>query len=195
MTLVTTLFLDAEVSGADISPDGQVIAFRGYRTVWMWTRPAGETIAEALLAQPCTAPSPDEVQGESIALADDWSYFTISEGANPEIFYVPGRLISIGDRTLDDKASLSHRLHVPHGTDDVLAFGREIAEAVPFGLTAPPSLVQHDRRRYGDVETLGETMHRNGEHAVRALPGCVGDSFQLVAEDDRGKTREVHVLQ
>lgn len=89
MTLVTTLFLDAEVSGADISPDGQVIALRGYRTVWMWTRSAGETIEDAFGLDPCTAPSPDETQGESIALTADWSYFTVSEGANSPISYVP----------------------------------------------------------------------------------------------------------
>lgn len=88
MTLVTTLFLGAEVSGADISPDGQVIALRGYRSVWMWARSPGQSIGDALNAEPCTAPSPDERQGESIALDADWSYFTISEGANSPISYV-----------------------------------------------------------------------------------------------------------
>ena len=88
MELVATLFLGAEVSGADISPDGRVIAFRGYRTVWMWSRADGQTIGEALQTEPCTAPSPEERQGESIALTADWSYFTVSEGTNPDIHRV-----------------------------------------------------------------------------------------------------------
>ena len=89
MTLVTTLFLDAEVTAADITIDGQLIAMRGYRTVWMWSRDAGESIADALAREPCTAPSPDERQGESIAFDREWGYFTVSEGTAPPLHYVP----------------------------------------------------------------------------------------------------------
>jgi hypothetical protein len=88
MTLVTTLFLDAEVTAADITIDGQLIAMRGYRTVWMWSRDPGESIADALAREPCTAPSPEERQGESIAFDRDWGYFTVSEGTAPPIHYV-----------------------------------------------------------------------------------------------------------
>jgi len=89
MELVTTLFLDAEVSGADISPDGGLIALRGYDTVWMWAREPGMSIADAFAAEPCLAPSPEERQGEAIGLDVDWSYFTVSEGTSPDIHYVP----------------------------------------------------------------------------------------------------------
>ncbi len=89
MELVATLFLGGEVSGADITSDGQIIAFRGYDTVWMWNRLPGQSIGEALLAEPCTAPSPDERQGESIAFDDRWGYYTISEGTAPAINHVP----------------------------------------------------------------------------------------------------------
>ncbi|MDJ0791175.1 MAG: hypothetical protein QNJ71_04705 [Acidimicrobiia bacterium] len=89
MELQTILFLDAEVSGADITPDGGLIAFRGYRTVWMWTRENGEPIAEALGRTPCEAPSPEEVQGESIAFDSQLGYYTISEGQNPPVHHVP----------------------------------------------------------------------------------------------------------
>jgi len=88
LELVTVLSLDAEVSGADISWDGSTIAFRGYQTVWMWHRPPGGTVADALATDRCTAPSPDEVQGESIAFLQDGSYATVSEGKNPDLFVV-----------------------------------------------------------------------------------------------------------
>jgi hypothetical protein len=89
MTLVAEIPLGAQVSGADISADGSVIAFRGYRTVWMWNRLPGETVAEALSGPHCDAASPDEIQGESIALDATYSYFTVSEGPQPPIYEVP----------------------------------------------------------------------------------------------------------
>ncbi|MEA3510325.1 MAG: hypothetical protein U9R51_02715 [Actinomycetota bacterium] len=91
MELVAVLPLGAEVSGADVSWDGSTIAFRGYNTVWMWHRPPGTPIAEALTADPCTPPSPDEVQGESIAFLADGSYATVSEGSHPDLHVVERR--------------------------------------------------------------------------------------------------------
>jgi len=89
MELIATLFLGEEVSGADITSDGQIIAFRGYDTVWMWNRLAGQSVGDALSTEPCTAPSPEERQGESIAFDDQWGYYTISEGTAPDINHVP----------------------------------------------------------------------------------------------------------
>ena len=83
------LTLGAEVSGADISWDGRTIALRGYDTIWMWRKAAGATVADALSAEPCEAPSPDEVQGEAIAFLPDGEYQTVSEGAFPDVFLVP----------------------------------------------------------------------------------------------------------
>ena len=88
LELVTVLSLGAEVSGADMSWDGSTIALRGYDTVWMWHRPAGTPIADILVTEPCTAPSPDEVQGESIAFLSDGSYVTVSEGSHPDLYVV-----------------------------------------------------------------------------------------------------------
>ncbi len=88
LELVTVLPLGAEVSGADMSWDGSTIAFRGYKTVWMWHRPPGIHVVDALATEPCTAPSPDEVQGESIAFLADGSYKTVSEGSNPDLHIV-----------------------------------------------------------------------------------------------------------
>jgi hypothetical protein len=86
MEAVATVFLDAEVSGADITVDGSIIALRGYRTVWMWSRTAGQTIAEALAASPCEAPSAEERQGEAIAFDTASNYYTVSEGSHPTVF-------------------------------------------------------------------------------------------------------------
>ncbi len=88
MELVATLFLDAEVSGADISADGSLIAFRGYNTVWMWHRTEGQTVAQALAAEPCEAPQPEERQGESIAIDSDLNYWTVSEGTHKDINFI-----------------------------------------------------------------------------------------------------------
>jgi hypothetical protein len=92
LELVTVLPLGAEVSGATTSWDGSTIAFRGYDSVWMWHRDPGATIAETLAAEPCNAPSPDEVQGEAITFLSDNGYSTISEGSSPDLFVIPSEL-------------------------------------------------------------------------------------------------------
>jgi hypothetical protein len=91
LELVTRLDLGAEVSGADVSWDDSTIVFRGYTTVWMWHRAPGTQIADALESEPCTAPSPDEVQGESITFLSDGSYATLSEGSFPDLHVVERR--------------------------------------------------------------------------------------------------------
>jgi hypothetical protein len=89
MDLVATLTLGAEVSGADISFDGSVIAFRGYQQVWMWHRTPGQSVADALGTDPCQAPGPKERQGEAIAFDASYSYFTISEDTSPAVYRIP----------------------------------------------------------------------------------------------------------
>jgi hypothetical protein len=86
---VTTLFLDAEVSGGDISWDGHVITLRGYQAVWMWNRPTGASVADAFNTDVCTAPSPEERQGEAIAFDADLGYWTVSEGTGPTVHSIP----------------------------------------------------------------------------------------------------------
>ncbi len=88
LELVKTLFLGAEISGADMSSDGATLAFRGYRTVWMWHRNHGVSVADMLREPPCDAPSPDERQGEAISLDEQLMYWTVSEGSHPDIHVV-----------------------------------------------------------------------------------------------------------
>ncbi len=83
--LVSTLFLGAEVSGADMSADGTTLVVRGYKTVWMWHRDTKVSVSDMLRGEPCKAPSPEEHQGEAIAFDMDHAYWTVSEGSNSPI--------------------------------------------------------------------------------------------------------------
>ena len=85
MELVSSLFLDAEVTGADMSTDGSTLVLRGYQTVWMWHREPGEPIMDMLRGEPCRTPSPEEHQGEAITFDVDYSYWTVSEGSHSPI--------------------------------------------------------------------------------------------------------------
>jgi hypothetical protein len=78
----------AFVTAADISPDGTMIALRGYDEVWMWAR-NDRAVADAFLAEPCRAPATEEIQGEALSFSADGSaYITISEGSNPTVWRV-----------------------------------------------------------------------------------------------------------
>jgi hypothetical protein len=74
------------VTGADVSPDGSVVALRSYAAVSLYPRPDGQDVWTAFTQTPCTGPHPIEKQGEAIGFAADGSaYATISEGANPTL--------------------------------------------------------------------------------------------------------------
>lgn len=74
------------VTGADIGPDGSLVAVRTYTAVYLWDRGPDQTVAQALAAEPCRAPSALERQGEAIAVhVDGRGYTTVSEGAHPAI--------------------------------------------------------------------------------------------------------------
>ena len=97
MTLVARLRLPegAEVTAADTSRDGAVLALRGYDEVWMWVR-RDLTYEQTLARRPCRAPSPEEIQGEAIAfLPDELAYVTLSEGALKPINLVRSKQASI----------------------------------------------------------------------------------------------------
>jgi hypothetical protein len=80
----------AFVTAADISPDGTMIALRGYDEVWMWARNDLD-VAVAFTAAPCAGPSPEEVQGEAITFtADGTAYVTVGEGSEPTLWRVGG---------------------------------------------------------------------------------------------------------
>lgn len=77
----------AAPTGGDVSADGSQIAIRTYATVWLWQRGDGQTVAEALLGEPCEVAVVFERQGEAVAF-DDEGLATIGEGANPPLHLI-----------------------------------------------------------------------------------------------------------
>jgi hypothetical protein len=74
------------VTAGDVTPDGSIALLRTYRSVLAFERGEDETLAEALLGEPCFAPQAEEAQGEAIAFtADGSAYVTASEGAGARI--------------------------------------------------------------------------------------------------------------
>lgn len=79
------------VTGADISPDGSLIAVRTYTSIELFRRSAGESVEEALRSDSCRGPLVAESQGESIGFsADGASYMTVSEGPRSTLHLTHG---------------------------------------------------------------------------------------------------------
>ena len=79
-----------QATAADISPNGDRIAVRGYGELWVWPRSDAD-LGIVLGGQPCLGTSPEEVQGEAMSFAADGAtIFTLSEGAGPDVHHVTG---------------------------------------------------------------------------------------------------------
>lgn len=80
-------------AGGDISPDGQEIILRNEQRALLYTRRAGQSIAQALASPGLVVPvvgTPLEPNGEALAYAsNNRGYFTISEGVNPTLYFFP----------------------------------------------------------------------------------------------------------
>jgi hypothetical protein len=77
------------VTGADITPAGDVIALRTYFGVFLYPRTSGSTVAQAFSAASCAGAAPpidggwpgSEAQGEAVGFTRDGrGYMTVSEG-------------------------------------------------------------------------------------------------------------------
>lgn len=79
--------LATQVTGADISPAGDVIAVRTYGGVHLFKRTPDQTVGQALSGKACDGPPlPNELQGEAVGFASDGkSYFTAAEGKKTEL--------------------------------------------------------------------------------------------------------------
>jgi 5'-nucleotidase len=74
------------VTGADVSPDGNLVLVRTYRRVLAFVRPEGKDLVAAFGVDACTAPQTPERQGEAVAFtADGKGYVTIGEGVHARI--------------------------------------------------------------------------------------------------------------
>lgn len=93
-----TMLFPGSVTGADLSPGGDLIAIRTYGSVWFFPRSSGQSVAEALTTnEPCEVGSAPEAQGEAVAFLapspdagtdpgdTTIGYVTISEGDNPPV--------------------------------------------------------------------------------------------------------------
>lgn len=73
-------------TGGDIAADGSLVILRTYGKILVWDRAEGQTVAEAVAAEPCEAAVPWEIQGEAIAFTPDGKgYTTIAEGEAPDV--------------------------------------------------------------------------------------------------------------
>jgi len=74
------------VTSGDISPDGTMVLIRSYTTAYIWMRRDGESVAECVRREPCPVPLSLNRHGEAIAFSPNGqSYYTVSEGLEPEI--------------------------------------------------------------------------------------------------------------
>lgn len=76
-----TVDLDGEAATAlDLSPDGTVLALRTNRSLRLYPVAPGAALPEVLAGESCDAPTPPEVQGESVAvLGGTAGLLTVSE--------------------------------------------------------------------------------------------------------------------
>ncbi len=87
MDRVTALPWGFAVAG-DVSPDGRRVIVRSPYNASVWTCPEGEPLWQAFLGKQTGIPLRSEPQGEGICFdARGLGYFTISEGANPTLYY------------------------------------------------------------------------------------------------------------
>ena len=68
------------ITAGDISRDGTEILIKSYHAVYYWKRQPGQSVLEAIKAEPIELPYEREPMGESVAWAPDGSgYYTLSE--------------------------------------------------------------------------------------------------------------------
>jgi hypothetical protein len=96
LTQVATVSLGVGrgVTGADVTPSGDVVALRTYVSVVLYPRPAGQSLAQAFTQPSCAGAAPafgsstpaSEPQGEAIGFTRDGrGYVTVSEGVHPAL--------------------------------------------------------------------------------------------------------------
>lgn len=92
MAFVTELPMAALAAG-DIAPDGRRILLKDLGNIWMWERPPGSTVAQALSTAPTRLRYIREPLGEGVAWsADGRGYVTVSErvfGLVPHLYFYP----------------------------------------------------------------------------------------------------------
>lgn len=87
---VAPLVGDVLAMGADITPLGDRVVIRTRDEAWLWPRDGAQTVQEALSAEPCAVPLPEQTLGEAIAFdIRDGGLLLTSEGAGEPVYHVP----------------------------------------------------------------------------------------------------------
>lgn len=101
LTFVRNLAFDIP-SAADMSPTGREIIIRQEEFAWLWTRPNGQTVSDALAGIPTASPvigTPTEPNGEAVAFdANGNGYYTLSETDTTQPLYYFTRSSGDGNR-------------------------------------------------------------------------------------------------
>jgi len=78
----------SRIVGGDISPSGRQVLLKNYKTVFLFTRNNGQSVAEALTNAPTALPYIQEEQGEAIGWdVEEQGYYTASEGVDQPIHH------------------------------------------------------------------------------------------------------------
>jgi hypothetical protein len=89
MEAVATLEVDGQVTGADLSHNGDRVAVRTYEEVLVYPR-IDDDLARTFAEEPCVFAGPDEPQGEAVAFDLDDGIVVVSEGSTPSVYrYAP----------------------------------------------------------------------------------------------------------
>lgn len=81
---------DVLATGADISPLGERVVVRTRDEAWLWLRDGSQSVAEALLDEPCAVALPTQELGETIAFdIRDGGLLTVGEGSAQPLYWVP----------------------------------------------------------------------------------------------------------
>jgi hypothetical protein len=76
----------ALATGGSVAPDGSALLIRSYDGAFLWRRPAGTSLGDALQGEPCALPVAAEAQGEGVTFdAQGQSFYTLGEGDSPEM--------------------------------------------------------------------------------------------------------------
>jgi len=87
------LLFPGAVTGADVSPEGDLVAVRTYGSVWLFRRAPGQSLADALQGPACEGGAAAEGQGEAVAVLPSPGgagetavrYATVGEGQAPPV--------------------------------------------------------------------------------------------------------------
>lgn len=95
----------ALATGGDVSPDGREVIVRSPHNASLWARPDGEPLWRAFEGKQIGLPLAPEPQGEAISFdSEGRGYFTLSEKANPQLYYFE-RIVETDTSALSDTSA------------------------------------------------------------------------------------------